>query len=268
MNERYVQLYALEGDLYAAGVPVIIKSGVLFGDNATGNVLAQIVFENSAQKTITGLKVKITSFDMIGRQLGGDVEYLYQGIAAAPQSQFGSQNMIQLPDNLARSFSITITDVMFRNEGSSGRNARSIPVMPPVTPPENTPVKTDAGKVWDAPPAMPWTESAKEPRKGKKKIITVAAIVAAVAVVACAGIVLSRTKNSGDGKPTSAIEGSSVIAAGFSHTAGLKKDGTVAVVGSNYYNQCDVEDWKDIVAIAAGDWSTLGIKSDGTVVAT
>ena len=33
------------------------------------------------------------------------------------------------------------------------------------------------------------------------------------------------------------------------------------------YGQCNVEDWTEIVAIAAGPTHTLGLKSDGTVVA-
>lgn len=72
------------------------------------------------------------------------------------------------------------------------------------------------------------------------------------------------------------------IAAGGSHTTGLKADGTVVAVGCNDYGQCDVQDWRDIVAIAVGDddseyaftegqyahlCHTIGLKSDGTVVA-
>ena len=52
------------------------------------------------------------------------------------------------------------------------------------------------------------------------------------------------------------------------HTVGLKSDGTVVAVGANGCGQCDVDDWRDIVAISAGDSShTVGLKSDGTVVA-
>jgi len=57
------------------------------------------------------------------------------------------------------------------------------------------------------------------------------------------------------------------IAAGDSHTVGLKSDGTVFAVGENKYNQCDTGDWKDIVAVAAGGSHTVGLKSDGTVLA-
>ena len=52
-----------------------------------------------------------------------------------------------------------------------------------------------------------------------------------------------------------------------SHTVGLKLDGTVVATGNNKYGQCDVQNWKDVVAIAV-DSHTVGLKSDGTVVAT
>ena len=57
------------------------------------------------------------------------------------------------------------------------------------------------------------------------------------------------------------------VAAGCDHTVGLKSDGTVIAVGSNQNDQCDVSDWTDIVAVSAGDWHTVGLKADGTVVA-
>lgn len=55
---------------------------------------------------------------------------------------------------------------------------------------------------------------------------------------------------------------------GLGHTVGLRSDGTVVAVGDNTYGQCDVSDWKNIIAIAAGDWHTVGLCSDGTVVST
>ena len=57
------------------------------------------------------------------------------------------------------------------------------------------------------------------------------------------------------------------ISAGSSHTVGLKSDGTVVAVGKNNVGQCNVSEWTDIVAVAAGDDHTVGLKSDGTVVA-
>ena len=59
-----------------------------------------------------------------------------------------------------------------------------------------------------------------------------------------------------------------LVSAGSNHTVGLKSDGAVVAVGWNKYGQCDVADWRDIVAVSAGPYHTVGLKSDGTVVAT
>ena len=53
----------------------------------------------------------------------------------------------------------------------------------------------------------------------------------------------------------------------MSHTVGLKLDGTVIATGYNINGQCNVSEWKDIIAISAGNFHTLGLKSDVTVVA-
>ena len=44
-------------------------------------------------------------------------------------------------------------------------------------------------------------------------------------------------------------------------------DGTVVAAGWNYYDQCGVKGWTNIVGISAGDYHTVGLKADGTVVA-
>ena len=58
------------------------------------------------------------------------------------------------------------------------------------------------------------------------------------------------------------------VAANQNHTVGLKADSTVVAVGNNSHGCCEVSNWKDIVAIAAGRYHTVGLKADGTVVAT
>ena len=57
------------------------------------------------------------------------------------------------------------------------------------------------------------------------------------------------------------------ISAGTSHTVGLRTDGTVVAVGWNYYGQCDVSGWTNIVAVSTGISHTVGLRVDGTVVA-
>ena len=57
------------------------------------------------------------------------------------------------------------------------------------------------------------------------------------------------------------------VAAGYTHTVGLKDDGTVVAVGDNEYGQCDVGTWTNITQVAASWHHTVGLKDDGTVVA-
>jgi alpha-tubulin suppressor-like RCC1 family protein len=57
------------------------------------------------------------------------------------------------------------------------------------------------------------------------------------------------------------------IAGGANHTAVLLTDGTVSSYGENDLDQCDTDDWRDMVAIAVGDGYTVGLRKDGTVEA-
>ena len=57
------------------------------------------------------------------------------------------------------------------------------------------------------------------------------------------------------------------ICTGVHYTVGLKADGTAVAVGENDKGQCNVSDWKDIVAVCTGWSHTVGVKADGTAVA-
>ena len=58
------------------------------------------------------------------------------------------------------------------------------------------------------------------------------------------------------------------IAAGSSHSLGLKADGSIVAWGDNEYGQCDVPSPNSgFVAIAAGSSHSLGLKADGSIVA-
>lgn len=52
----------------------------------------------------------------------------------------------------------------------------------------------------------------------------------------------------------------------FSHTAGLKSDGTVVAVGDNSLGQCNVSPWNGVKQVSAGGGNTVALKTDGTVV--
>lgn len=55
---------------------------------------------------------------------------------------------------------------------------------------------------------------------------------------------------------------------GKGHIVGLTKDGCVVAVGDNDFGQCNVNDWKDIIAVSAGDYHTVALTKDGRVLTT
>jgi len=47
----------------------------------------------------------------------------------------------------------------------------------------------------------------------------------------------------------------------------IKSDGTVVTIASKYDKQCQINSWRDIIAVSNGVSHVLGLKADGTVVA-
>lgn len=62
--------------------------------------------------------------------------------------------------------------------------------------------------------------------------------------------------------------GLTMVAAGARHSVGLRANGTVVAVGDNRFGQCDVADWRGVVRIVAGDFDTFALTEDGTVLTT
>lgn len=48
---------------------------------------------------------------------------------------------------------------------------------------------------------------------------------------------------------------------------GLRSDGTVVAAGADFYGQCAVDEWRDVVDVSAGGAHSVALKSDGTVLA-
>lgn len=112
VNDRYERLFSLPKNLYTSKAPVIILAGALLKDHQTGNVLAQLKFNNLSLKMIEALSVQIKCFNIIGEELQG-TEYQYLDLSAARHSEFGQRTAIQLPDNTTRSISVVCTNVVF-----------------------------------------------------------------------------------------------------------------------------------------------------------
>ena len=115
MAERYTRLFSLDENLYCEGAPVIVRAGALLKDNQTGNVLAQIKFQNISKKPshIKALRVAVTPMDVRGQTLGEPIEFDYLDLSVPRDGEFGQKTPIPLPDRNARGFSVAIVYAVF-----------------------------------------------------------------------------------------------------------------------------------------------------------
>src|SRR4030042_5835621 len=51
-----------------------------------------------------------------------------------------------------------------------------------------------------------------------------------------------------------------MVAASY-HVVGLRSDGTAVAVGHNWWGQCNIGSWRQIIQVAAGGYHTVGLKS-------
>ena len=56
-----------------------------------------------------------------------------------------------------------------------------------------------------------------------------------------------------------------ILAAGTRYSVAITNQGKVKAVGGNYYNQCEVDNWKNIVSIDGYGCLTIGLKDNGKV---
>lgn len=113
MNERFSKVFALTENLYTEGSPVIIEAGVLHKDNNTNTMFVQLKFRSISNKKIKAIKIIIFPKDIVGNALGDKVEYQYLDLDIIRNMRFGQKTPIYMPDNKTRSFSMSLTEVIF-----------------------------------------------------------------------------------------------------------------------------------------------------------
>lgn len=80
------------------------------------------------------------------------------------------------------------------------------------------------------------------------------------------GTVLATGENNAGQCNVEDWKGIIAVDIGSAHTVGLRTNGSVVATGQNHSGQCNLSDWKDIIAIEANNEYTIGLKSDGTVI--
>lgn len=113
MAERYERKYTLAHRLYADGAPVIITAGALLDDTLSRRRLVQLKFLSVAEKKISSVRVSVTPLGAAGEEHGAPVEYLYDNVNAARDTEFGQKSAIVLPESDTASFTVSVTEVIY-----------------------------------------------------------------------------------------------------------------------------------------------------------
>lgn len=115
MTSRFERLYELPQNLYVAGSPIVIASGVLLKDKETNSVLVQLKLHNVSGKRIKALKVSVSAYDISGKKLQGVEDYQYLDLSVQNGQYFGAQKAIIMPEAVTRLFSIAGITVIFED---------------------------------------------------------------------------------------------------------------------------------------------------------
>lgn len=116
MSERYTKLFSLGKNLYTYGSPVIVSAGALLKDNKTQKIVAQLKFHSVSNQQIKAIKVKLILFDTAGNMIDEPVLFHYLDLCASCNSEFGQQTPIPVPQSTARSYKISVEEVVFANQ--------------------------------------------------------------------------------------------------------------------------------------------------------
>lgn len=117
MSERYLKLFTLPENLYAEGSPAIIVAGALHKDNQTGEIFAQLKFQNIQDKVIKAISVSFTTFDSFGNQLDEPQEFQYLDLDFKRNYVYGNKVPVRFSNPNVRSYSVKIRNVAF-SDGS------------------------------------------------------------------------------------------------------------------------------------------------------
>lgn len=117
MSENFSKLFSLEKNLYAEGVPIIIKEGVLLKNNDNGKLVIQLQMLNICKQPIKAVKLKIIGCDTFEQQVYTQ-EFQYIDMIAQSNSDFGNQTMLDIDNQTVRSFTVELVQVLFDDKMS------------------------------------------------------------------------------------------------------------------------------------------------------
>ena len=114
---KYAHIFKNYEGSYFPGCPVIIVGRALVKEEYTGDIYAQVKYQNIGGKSIAGISASVTVFDVYGKELRSLKNFQYRNLDEGCGSEFGSETLIPLDAN-ARSFEVRLDEVCF-SDGSA-----------------------------------------------------------------------------------------------------------------------------------------------------
>ncbi len=115
MSTRYLKSFSLKKNLYCEKSPIIILGGAIQYDSYKGISFAQLKFKNISNKCITNLNIKLKVLDGETTNNSFEIEHSYNDVNAKTAAEFAQNDIIKLPFNNAKEFSIIGIEVIFED---------------------------------------------------------------------------------------------------------------------------------------------------------
>ena len=142
MADRYSCIIKNDRPQYSENFPVLVEVSALYTDNIDHGVIVLSKFKNIGDRAIVGLKVAVEAYEINGSSLG-ITDFQYLDFTASPSSEFGSKTPIELPDNNARKFRLTLKEVTFSDGQVQKNYNEKLSDLPEAIPIENVLVDPD-----------------------------------------------------------------------------------------------------------------------------
>ena len=113
MAKRFTKLYATETMPYIQGAPVLLMAGSLLRDGYSGDLITHLKLHSLSELPIKAVTVLIQPLDISGEVLEPAVRHQYLDLSLQQDDETGRDTAIILPRRDARSFRMTVEEVIF-----------------------------------------------------------------------------------------------------------------------------------------------------------
>lgn len=122
MAERYIRLHKSEQEYFLPGCPISVVAYAVLKDKKEEINLLQLKFKNCSEKTVSGVKLSVTTRDQLGQEIETVNNHQYAKLNAGKGTFFGSDSTISLSKTTPVSDIVIVLDLVLFSDGSKWKN--------------------------------------------------------------------------------------------------------------------------------------------------